>query len=156
YRLEIGKPGSSFAFEVASKIGLPQPIIERARKKVGAKQKNVDDLRVSLEKERLEAQEQQEKALATEQHYERLRLDYEALKASRHERKQGIIRQAKAEPSHLLKNSNSLVERTVREIKESAREANPSHTSRSELEQSRKKLEESLRETAPEENKEKP
>lgn len=35
YELEIGKPGSSFAFEIASKIGLPKAVVERAQSKLG-------------------------------------------------------------------------------------------------------------------------
>ncbi len=38
YQLEIGRPGSSFAFEIASKIGLPKAVVNRAKEKLGTQQ----------------------------------------------------------------------------------------------------------------------
>lgn len=156
YRLEIGKPGSSFAFEVAAKIGLPNAIIQRARKKVGAKQKNVDDLLVSLEKERLDALEQLEKAKAAEAHYDRLKEEYAGLKKNLEERRKLILQQARVEAYSLLKNSNSLIERTVREIKESSKEAQPKTKARKDLNETRKKLEDQIKKEKPAEVLEKP
>jgi DNA mismatch repair protein MutS2 len=42
FQLEIGKPGSSFAFEIARKIGLPEEILEKATQKVGVKHIDFD------------------------------------------------------------------------------------------------------------------
>lgn len=156
YRLEIGKPGSSFAFEVAAKIGLPEAIIQKARNKVGAKQKNVDDLLVSLEKERLEAQEQYELAQASESHYERLKKEYEKLKENLEERRKLVLQQAREEAHQILKNSNSLVEKTIREIRETAKDLPVKTTARKELDTTRKKLEESIKKDKPAEVFERP
>ncbi|MBI1223256.1 MAG: endonuclease MutS2 [Bacteroidetes bacterium] len=156
YRLEIGKPGSSFAFEVAAKIGLPDSIIQRARKKVGAKQKNVDDLLISLEKEKMEALEQMEKAKNAEAHYERLKMEYNGLKQNLEERRKIILQQAREEAYSLLKNSNSLIERTVRELKETAKNGETKTAQRKELNETRKKLENQLKQEKTIEPKEKP
>lgn len=138
YRLEIGKPGSSFALEVAAKIGLPEQIISRARKKVGAKQQNLDDLLLELEKERSEMLEQLKKAEKEEEHYAKLKQEYALLKESLDSRKKQILQDAREEAYQLLKNSNTLVEKTIRELKESGREAQKK--SRQELEKSKSKL----------------
>lgn len=145
YKLEIGKPGSSFAFEVAGKIGLPKPVIDRARKKVGAKQKNVDDLLFTLEKERQELEEQEKKSRETEAHYQRLLDEYTLLKRQLEEKRKQILQQAREEAYQLIKNSNSLIERTVRELREGSKETKPQSKSRKELGEQRKKLEESLK-----------
>ena len=54
YRLRIGAPGSSYAFEVAQKIGLHPALIKYARKKVGKKENAIENLLVDLQKEKAE------------------------------------------------------------------------------------------------------
>src|SRR6202000_1168883 len=48
YMLEVGKPGSSYAFEIAQKIGLPQKVLNLAKNKISAGQTSVDSLLVGL------------------------------------------------------------------------------------------------------------
>jgi DNA mismatch repair protein MutS2 len=52
YQLQIGEPGSSFTFEVASKIGLPENIIEEARQKISAERIQMDKLLHQLQQEK--------------------------------------------------------------------------------------------------------
>jgi DNA mismatch repair protein MutS2 len=52
YILQVGKPGSSYAFEIAQKTGLPNAVIELAKEKVGVQQKKVEYLLVDLEREK--------------------------------------------------------------------------------------------------------
>jgi DNA mismatch repair protein MutS2 len=52
YQLEVGKPGSSYAFEIAQKIGLPPQVLNLAKNKISAGQKKVDTLLVDLERKR--------------------------------------------------------------------------------------------------------
>src|SRR6201992_827899 len=54
YILEVGKPGSSYAFEIAQKIGLPKQVLHLAKNKISAGQKSVDSLLVDLEREKKE------------------------------------------------------------------------------------------------------
>jgi DNA mismatch repair protein MutS2 len=54
YILQIGKPGSSYAFEIAQKIGLGKDILESAKSKIGVQQKKVDTLLIDLEREKKE------------------------------------------------------------------------------------------------------
>jgi DNA mismatch repair protein MutS2 len=118
YRLEAGKPGSSFAFEVAANIGLPKTIIEKARKKVGQKQKNVDELLVQLEKEKALALASRQKAEAEIVHYDKLKSDYEGLKTGLVDKKNEILAKAKKDALQILNNSNALVEKTIKELKQ--------------------------------------
>ena len=65
YEMRIGKPGSSYAFEIATKSGLPNKVIQYARRKLGVQEQNFDELLVELQRERQKVQEQQQ--LMTEQ-----------------------------------------------------------------------------------------
>lgn len=118
YKLEIGKPGSSFAFEVAQKIGMQITVIDRARKRVGAKQNNLDQLLLQLETEKAESQKMLAKAQEKEAHFQRLIQQYEALKAELETKKNQVLTQAKAQALQILKESNKLVENTIKELRE--------------------------------------
>src|SRR5690606_39642559 len=72
YILEIGKPGSSYAFEIADKIGLPPTVLESARQKIGVQQKKVDHLLVDLEREKKEVFEARRSFQKKESQLERL------------------------------------------------------------------------------------
>lgn len=119
FELEVGKPGSSFAFEIARKIGLSQAIIEQAREKIGSSHVSYDQLLTQLEKEK-GALEKRTRQLAKDQEsIARARKDYEDLRNMLDEEKKRIIKEAKQEAGGILKNANKEVERVIREIKES-------------------------------------
>src|SRR5690606_5340372 len=66
YILDIGKPGSSYAFEIAQNIGLQKEVLELAKQKIGTNQNSIDSLLVNLEKEKRQVHETKVK-LANEQ-----------------------------------------------------------------------------------------
>lgn len=119
YMLEVGKPGSSYAFEIAQKIGLPQNVLNLARNKIGFSQKKVDTLLVDLEREKKELydtkvamEKQQRKVNALLEENEKLKTYYE-------ENKRTLISEAKQEAKNIILNANKLVENTISEIKSS-------------------------------------
>lgn len=140
FRLEIGKPGSSFAFEVAQKIGLHKKVIEKARKKVGSKQKNVDELIVQLERERNDVIDLQNTLLQKQEHVDKLMSHYEQLKRDIEAKKKDMIRQAKEEALEIINQSNQVVETTIRTIKENAADKEKTEKARKTLEATREKL----------------
>jgi DNA mismatch repair protein MutS2 len=117
YILEVGKPGSSYAFEIAQKIGLPQNVLNLARNKISAGQKKVDTLLVDLERDKKEFydakvafEKQQRKVAALQEENEKLKAYYE-------EHKRTLISEAKQEAKSIILNANKLVENTISEIK---------------------------------------
>ncbi|OYU94843.1 MAG: endonuclease MutS2 [Bacteroidetes bacterium B1(2017)] len=118
YQLEIGKPGSSYAFELAGKSGLSQHIINYAKNKVGDKQRKVDDLLVELEKEKKQVNDLRAKFTEREQKAEQLQAKYEKLSEEIEKNKRQFIKQAKQEALALVTEANSKIEATIREIKE--------------------------------------
>ncbi|MCU4157469.1 Smr/MutS family protein [Carboxylicivirga sp. A043] len=134
YKLQIAQPGSSFAFEIARKIGLPENILSSAKEKIGQEHVDYDkNLREIVRDKRYWEQKRNtirinEKKLADV--LERYQLDLQNIKKERKE----ILDQAKAEAEHLLSNANKEIENTIRTIKET--QANKEKTK-----QARQKLE---------------
>lgn len=73
YRLLIGVPGRSNAFEISKRLGLDELIIERAKGLVGVDSKSVENMIASLEKSQISAEKDYEKAHETLQESEKLR-----------------------------------------------------------------------------------
>ncbi|SDE69332.1 DNA mismatch repair protein MutS2 [Mucilaginibacter pineti] len=119
YRLEIGKPGSSYAFEIAQKIGLPQNVLNLARNKISEGQKKVDTLLVDLEREKREIFETKQKLDKQQRRVNELQAENEKLKSYLEENKKVLIREAKDQAKNIILNANKLVENTISEIKSS-------------------------------------
>jgi DNA mismatch repair protein MutS2 len=122
FQLEIGKPGSSFALEIARKTGLPAATIARAEEIIGKEltgletlMKTVADEKTALDKRhRLIAQREKELSEAVEK--------YESLSDELNEKKKIILEKAKLEAANLLKETNREIEKTIRHIKENKAE----------------------------------
>lgn len=79
YQLRVGRPGSSYAFEIAQKSGLPQKVLNYAKKRTGRNEKAVDELLVDLQQEKLEQEESLAKNKEREKQLEKLIRNYEDL-----------------------------------------------------------------------------
>lgn len=117
YMLEVGKPGSSYAFEIAQKIGLPQNVLNLAKNKVSAGQKNVDTLLVGLEREKKEILDTRIRLDKQQRQVDTLLAENEKLKSYLEENKKVLIREAKDQAKNIILNANKLVENTIAEIK---------------------------------------
>ncbi|MBT6234513.1 MAG: hypothetical protein HOI49_00275 [Bacteroidetes bacterium] len=146
YKLQIGQPGSSFVYEVASNIGLNKKLIKRAKQLTNTKQYDLDALlsEVQSQQEKL-AIEQREINKKAEEAAE-ITSAYRALKEELDNQKKEIIAQAKEEAQHLIQNANKDIEKTIRVIKETS--ANKEKTLKA-----RKKLENKIEISAPKEDK---
>ena len=146
YKLQIGQPGSSFVYEVASNIGLNKKLIKRAKQLTNTKQYDLDALlsEVQSQQEKL-AIEQREINKKAEEAAE-ITSAYRALKEELDNKKKEIIAQAKEEAQHLIQNANKDIEKTIRVIKETS--ANKEKTLKA-----RKKLENKIETSAPKEDK---
>jgi DNA mismatch repair protein MutS2 len=135
YKLEIGQPGSSYAFEIAQKTGLNDAIISYARNKVGDKQKRLDDLLIELEREKNHVNELkkrfEEKDIKTKQLME----DYEKLKTDIETNQKQLINKAKQEALAIISEANSRIENTIREIREKKADTDTIRKVRSEIKQ---------------------
>ncbi|WP_419800381.1 endonuclease MutS2 [Mucilaginibacter sp.] len=119
YILEVGKPGSSYAFEIAQKIGLPHYVINSAKNKIGVNQKKVDTLLVDLERDKKEVLDTKLNLQKQERKAGILLRENEELKKYLEENKKELIREAKKEAKTIIQDANRLVENTISEIKSS-------------------------------------
>ncbi len=117
YILDIGKPGSSFALEIARKIGLPQQTLQEAEKLVGKDLAGFEKLVRSLEKEKQLLSEKTKKLERQEGEMKQALAKYQTLSTDIETRKKEIINKAKEEASNLLKDTNREIEKTIRHIR---------------------------------------
>jgi DNA mismatch repair protein MutS2 len=139
YILEMGKPGSSYAFEIAQKIGLPQQVINAAKNKIGVHQKKVDTLLVDLERDKKEILEKKIAVEKQQRRVDTLVEENEKLKSFLDENKKSILKDAKKEAQNIILNANKLVENTISEIRESKADKEKTQKLRQDLQQELKK-----------------
>lgn len=118
FRLKTGNPGSSFAFEIARTIGLPDKVLDRAARLAGSQDLDFDRQLQDLELKKIEL-EQKEKQLRSADGFLSDLIDkYQALHSQLEERKAEIILKARQEARQILEGTNKIIEKTIRDIKE--------------------------------------
>ena len=118
YMLEIGKPGSSYAFEIAKKIGLPEKIISSAKEKIGTSQVDFDKLLRELEDEKNKFRHLSQTISGKEKKLENTLAEYTALKEALETNKKALLKDAKDQAKLVLAEANRKIETVIREIKE--------------------------------------
>ncbi|WP_316781104.1 endonuclease MutS2 [Pedobacter antarcticus] len=118
YVLEIGKPGSSYAFEIAQNIGLQPEVLALAREKTGTNQNRIDSLLVDLEREKKQIYDTKIQLSIQQNKVKNLVSENEKLQEFLEENRRTLIREAKLEAQAIIKNANKLVENTIAGIKE--------------------------------------
>lgn len=133
FRLAIGRPGSSFAIEIARQTGLPEEVIKEASEIVGSDYIQSDKYLQDIVRDKRyweskrDTIHQQEKALAAS--IERYEKEVADLRRQRKE----VLSRAKAEAEQMLTESNKRIENTIREIRESQAEKEETHKLRQQL-----------------------
>lgn len=118
YILDIGKPGSSYAFEIAQNIGLQPEVLQLAQQKIGTNQNSIDSLLVDLEREKRQVHEAKVKLANQQNKLKSLLSENEKQKQFLEENKKILIKEAKLEAQNIVKDANKLVENTIAEIKQ--------------------------------------
>lgn len=153
YMLSAGKPGSSFAFEIAKKIGFPKVILKRAETKIGKKQLDFDSQLQQLEVEKKELMKKQEEFHVADDFLGEMIEKYEALSKELESKKTEILENAKKEALQLVDSSNKLIENTIREIRESQAEKEKTKNLRKKLEEKKEEIKTKITEKPKNDNK---
>jgi DNA mismatch repair protein MutS2 len=140
YILEQGKPGSSYAFEIAQKTGLPDDVLQYAKSKIGDKQKRVDDLLIELEREKKHVSELKQRFEKRDIEAQTMLEKYELLTKEIETQKKKLIAAAKHEALSLISEANSRIENTIREIKEKKADTETIRKVRQDIKQETEKL----------------
>jgi DNA mismatch repair protein MutS2 len=133
YRLEIGQPGSSFAFEIARNIGLPEDIIKGASDRVGEDHITFDKhLRELIRDKRYWEQKRDRIRVSEKRLQETLGKYADELDLAEKTRKE-ILKRAREEADELLRQANRKIENTIREIREAQAEKEKTRQAREKL-----------------------
>lgn len=119
YALRIGKPGSSFAFEIAAKTGLSSDILESATVKTGHAVFDFEQQLQQLETERKELELRKQEFDLADELLSTLVLRYTSLSEKLEASRKQILEQAKEDAAELLSKSNQKIEEAIRKIRES-------------------------------------
>ena len=140
FQLQIGNPGSSFAVEIARKIGIPEDVIADATELVGREYVNADKYLLDItrdkrywEGKRQTIHSQEKQMVQTIEQYEK---EIEELRGKRKQ----IIREAKAEADKIIAAANAQIENTIREIKEAQADKERTRSARQQLQTFREEV----------------
>ena len=122
FQLEIGKPGSSFAFEIARKIGLPEEILEKATEKIGKDHIDFDRNLRQINRDKRYWEVKRQKIRKVEKNLDEMAENYEAeLKETKKLRKE-VLAKVREDADVLLSGVNKQIENTISEIKKAQAE----------------------------------
>ena len=144
FQLQIGNPGSSFAVEIARKIGIPEEVISDATEIVGKDYVNADKYLLDITRDKRYWEGKRQTIHSQEKQMESTIERYEKEMAELKEKRKEIIREAKKQAEQILQDSNAVVEKTIREIKEAQAEKDRTRKARQEIDDFRARLEEQL------------
>jgi len=118
FQLQIGKPGSSFAFEIARKIGLSEDILNEATEKLGKEHIDYDKSLREIVRDKQYWETKRLRIRKVEKSLDSLSEEYlTELEQTKKQRKE-IISEAKKEAQRIVDEANKVVENTIREIRE--------------------------------------
>ena len=133
YRLSVGHPGSSFAFEIAESIGFPKDVLDRAGEKVGREQLNFEHQLQQLELDKQEIARQKEELRVADEFLAEVTEKYQRLTDNLQTRRHEIISGARREAQQILTDANRTVERTISDIKSANAEKEATQQARARL-----------------------
>lgn len=134
FKLEIGNPGSSFAIEIARKIGLPESVIQEAINHVGEDYVNMDKYLQDIVRDKRYWEGKRQNIRQKEKKIEELEERYEEELSALSKQRKEILREAKSESERILSQANAAIENTIRKIKESQADKEKTKAARKELE----------------------
>ena len=140
FLLQIGMPGSSFAVEIARKIGLPEEVIADASAIVGSDYINSDKYLQDIVRDKRYWQNKRQNIHQREKVMEETIARYERELQELHQERKEILRTAKTEAEQLMQEANSRIEGTIRGIKEAQAAKEETKKIRQELADFRKQL----------------
>ena len=133
FQLQIGNPGSSFAVEIARKIGLPEEVIADASEIVGSEYIQSDKYLQDIVRDKRYWETKRQNIRKREKQMEDTIARYEQEIAELERSRKEILNKAKEEAERLLQESNAKIENTIRTIKEAQAEKERTRTARQEL-----------------------
>ena len=139
FRLEVGRPGSSFALEIAHKIGLPRDVIDNAKEIVGSDYVNMDKYLQDISRDKRYWEQKRQKVHQQEKELEQKSQEYDEKTRELKTKRQEVMQQARDEANQLLQQANARIEKTIRDIKQAQAEKEATRKIREEHERFKQK-----------------
>lgn len=140
FQLQIGQPGSSFAVEIAKKIGIPQDVIEDASQIVGKEYIDSDKYLLDIVRDKRYWETKRQKVHQQEKRLEEIISRYEREMQELQTSRKEVIAKAKEDARQLLDASNAKIENTIRSIREMQAEREKTREVRRELDDFKKEV----------------
>ena len=141
YMMMIGKPGSSFAFEIAKNIGFPEEILDSAAEISGKEHLDFEKQLQQLEVEKKEVRKKQYELGVAEKLLDEVVTKYKGHLSDIEKRKSQLLKEANKEAQALIDKANAKIENTIREIKEAQAEKARTKELRDDLKNMKQNLE---------------
>ena len=148
YLMMTGKPGSSFAFEIAKKIGFPKQILDDAANITGDQHLKFEKQLQQLEVDKKAIRKKEQDLRIADQLLTEVVEKYKGLLAELESKKKQYLRDAAAEAQELIQKANSQIERTIKEIKEAQAEKTKTKEIRQNLEKTKEEIAQKAKEVA--------
>ena len=142
FQLQIGRPGSSFAIEIARKTGLPEEVINDAAEIVGQDYIQSDKYLQDIVRDKRYWEQKRQTVHQREKDVEKTISRYETNIEEIDKERKAILRRAKEQAEEMLKEANRRIENTIREIREAAAEKERTRQLREELNDFRSEVKE--------------
>ena len=139
FQLQIGNPGSSFAVEIARKIGIPEEVIADASDIVGRDYINADKWLQDIVRDKRYWETKRQTVHSREKQLEHEIARYEKENEELQQQRKTILRKAKEDAEHLVQEANARIENTIREIREAQAEKEETRRVRQQLDDFRNK-----------------
>ena len=144
YRLLIGIPGKSNAFAISGKLGLPDFIIEDAKKRLSEQDVSFEDLLTDLEASRRTIEKEREETASYRREAERLKNEAAKRQEKLDEQRDRIIREANEKANAILRDAKEVADETIRNFHKFGKE----NISAAEMEKERERLRQKIKETS--------
>ena len=154
YIMMTGKPGSSFAFEIAKKIGFPRQILDDAANITGDQHLKFEKQLQQLEVDKKAIRKKEQDLRIADQLLTEVVEKYKGLLSELESKKKQYLRDAAAEAQELIQKANSQIERTIKEIKEAQAEKTQTKEIRQNLEKTKEEIAQKAKEVAEQKKKE--
>lgn len=141
YRLSIGHPGSSFAFEIAKSVGFPQDILTAAEGKVGREMLNFEHQLQQMELEKQEIAKKQKELEVSDNFLNEVVQKYQTLTDRLENKRYDILTQARQQAKQIIADANRTVEQTISDIRTAQAEKERTQQARQSLKAEAERLE---------------
>jgi len=122
YRFRAGVPGSSYALEMAARLGFSPALMERSRQRLGQQNTRLDNLIIELESATQKARLELEAAREEKLRLEALALEYREKLARLTGEAKDLKRKAIEDAARIVEGANAVIEKSIREIRETKAE----------------------------------